>query len=54
MDPNVWFKKDRMETFTLSFDIPGKKKMDGGQISELHQEMALHLDKDLREAGVGK
>jgi len=43
-----------METFTLTFDIPENKKMDGGQISELRQEMALHLDKDLREAGVGK
>jgi len=50
----LWFRKDRMETITLSFDIPQNRKIDGSQISELRQEMALHLDKDLREAGVGK
>jgi hypothetical protein len=43
-----------METITLTFDFPQSKKMSGDQISELRQEMALQLDKDLREAGVGK
>ena len=43
-----------METITLKFDIPQSKKMHGDQISELRMEMALQLDKDLREAGVGK
>jgi hypothetical protein len=43
-----------METITLTFDIPQSRKMDGDQISELQQEMASQLDKDLRDAGVGK
>ena len=43
-----------METITLTFDIPQNKKMDGDQISKLRMDMAQQLDKDLREAGVGK
>jgi len=43
-----------MQTIILTFDIPQSKKLDGNQISELRKEMALQLDKVLREAGVGK
>ena len=43
-----------METITLTFDIPQSKKRNGDQISELRRKMALQLDKNLREAGVGK
>ena len=50
----LWFRKHLMETISLSFDIPKNKKMDGGQVSELRQEMSLQLDKDLRDASVGK
>lgn len=49
-----WFRKRLMETVSLTFDIPESKKMDGNQLSELRQEMGMQLDKDLREAGVGK
>ena len=43
-----------MEKITLTFDIPQSKEINGDQISELRKDMALRLDEDLREAGVGK